>query len=825
MERKTYFVDVIVPVSIPNLFTYRVPVELNDKICIGQRVIIPFGRNKLYTGIIRNIHETAPSEYNAKYLETLLELTPIVSRQQLKLWDWMANYYMCCIGEVMNAALPISLKLASETKVTLHPELHQLPPKLSDKEELILDALELQGSLSIDEISKIIQLKSAQPLIKSMVEKRLLMMEEELKQRYIPKEQVFISLHSDYAESEIQLNHLIEQLEASKRSEKQLSLLLSFLHISRKSQRDWVPKKELLADENISESPLKTLIKSGVFIAENFQVNRLSEGEEGKVNKSLNPEQNCAFNEIKSHFGSNKNVLLHGVTSSGKTEVYIKLMQEAVEEDKQVLYLLPEIALTTQIIQRLKKVFGDAVGIYHSKFNPNERAEVWGRTMTPGPDKYHILVGARSSLFLPFQNLGLIIVDEEHENTFKQFDPAPRYNARDTAFMLSKLHGANVLLGSATPAFDSYWKAEENQLALVEMHKRFGDVKMPEILCADIQKERRKKTMRSMFSSFLVEQMEACFKENEQIILFQNRRGFAPYWQCGKCALVIQCSRCDVSLTYHKRAHLLTCHYCGYSQHPPKKCGACGSSDLEMKSFGTEKIEEEIQVIFPDKVAKRMDLDTTRSKYAYENIISDFDEGKIDILIGTQMVSKGLDFDNVGLVGILDADQMINYPDYKSFERSYQLMSQVAGRAGRNKKRGKVVIQTTNPDHWVIQHVIRGDYLSLYQQEMYERKKFAYPPFYRLIQFTLKHKDEHLVNQTAEAFAKLLSKTFKSRVLGPDKPLIPRINNQYLKSILLKFERESSTNKVKEIVQLAIDEIKSDLQMRKVRIIVDVDPA
>lgn len=824
MERQTLFVDVIVPVSIPNLFTYRVPLELNDKVCIGQRVIIPFGKNKLYTGIVRNIHENAPSAYSAKYIETVLELTPVVSKIQLKLWDWMARYYMCCIGEVMNAALPVSLKLASETKVILHPDLHRIPENLSEKEELILDALEIQGSLSIEDISKIIQLKSAQPVIKKLVDKRLVMMEEELKQRYVPKEQSFIGLHPDYAESEIQLNYLIEQLEASKRTEKQLSVLLSFLHISRQSQREWIPKKELLADENITESPLKTLQKAGVFLIENFEINRLSTGEEGQESKELSPDQNRALDEIKSHFDKDKNVLLHGVTSSGKTEVYSKLMQEAVEEDKQVLYLLPEIALTTQIIQRLKKVFGDAVGIYHSKFNPNERAEVWGRTMTNGSDKYHILVGARSSLFLPFQNLGLIIVDEEHENTFKQFDPAPRYNARDAAFVLAKMHGAKVLLGSATPAFDSYWKAEEGQLEMVEMHKRFGDVKMPEILCADIQKETRKKTMRSMFSSFLIEQMEECFKENEQIILFQNRRGFAPYWQCGKCANVIQCSRCDVSLTYHKRAHLLTCHYCGYSQHPPKKCGACGSSELEMRSFGTEKIEEEIKLIFPDKVPKRMDLDTTRSKYAYENIISEFDEGKIDILIGTQMVSKGLDFDNVGLVGILDADQMINYPDYKSFERSYQLMSQVAGRAGRKKKRGKVVIQTTNPDHWVIQHVIRGDYISLYKQEMYERKKFAYPPFFRLIEFTLKHKDEHLVNRTAEAFAKLLEQTFKTRVLGPDKPLIPRINNQFIKSILLKFERDSSANRVKEIVQKAIDEIKSDVQMRKVRIIVNVDP-
>lgn len=823
--KETKFIDVIIPLSVPYLYTYRIPFELNDFIQVGQRVIIQFGKSKYYTAVVNDIHGNPPEKYQAKYIDSILDEKPLVTKNQLKLWHWISEYYMCNPGDVLNAALPASLKLASETKVILHPDYSLNPKHLNDKEYIIAEALEVQGTLTLKDISEILGIKTIQPIIKKLVEKQVIMMEEELKHRYKPKTEKFVSLNEFYSDED-NLKDLFEVLEKKKSTAKQLDLVLAFLHLTNQSKLNEVSKKELLRVSNSSDSSLKTLAKKSILNVYGKEVNRLSVGEGGTdVIKELSEAQLQAFKDIKSNFGTKNINLLHGVTSSGKTEVYVKLIKEYIERGEQVLYLLPEIALTTQIIVRLRKYFGDKIGVYHSKFNPNERAEVWNRTMINDDKQFKILLGARSSIFLPFQNLGLIIVDEEHETSFKQHEPAPRYNARDTAFVLAKLHSAKVLLGSATPSIEVYWNALQGNFGLVELTKRFGGVKLPEILCADIGKETRRKEMKSLFSSMLMAYIEDAFENKEQVILFQNRRGYAPLWQCESCGWTPQCNRCDVSLTYHKFAHLLNCHYCGYSTHPPKQCEACGDHKLKMVGFGTEKIEDELSIFFPDKTIKRMDLDTTRSKNAYQNIITDFENGNIDVLVGTQMITKGLDFDNVALVGVLNADTMLNFPDFRSFERSFQLLSQVSGRAGRNKKRGKVIIQTYNPNHWIIQQVIKNDYKTMYDQEILERKNFHYPPFYRLIKITLKHKEKNQVMLSANFLADNLKKQFGNRVLGPEAPYVERVRNLYIRHITLKFERNFSAKKVKDLIKDEILNLRNNTSHKSVRVTCDVDPS
>ncbi len=517
-------------------------------------------------------------------------------------------------------------------------------------------------------------------------------------------------------------------------------------------------------------------------------------------------------------------VLLHGVTSSGKTEIYVKLIREALEKGEQVLFLLPEIALTTQLISRLKKYFGDQVGVYHSRFNQNERIEIWNKVLENDQSKFRIILGARSSVFLPFRNLGLIIVDEEHENSFKQYDPSPRYNARDTAIMMGNLYGAKVLLGSATPSIESYFNAKEGRFGLVELNERFGGVQLPEIQCADLEKETKQKTMKSHFSSLLMEKMTTAFEKKEQIILFQNRRGYNPVWSCEMCAWTPQCKNCDVSLTYHKTSNVLKCHYCGYFVSPPSSCGGCGSRKLQMLGFGTEKIEDELSLFFPKIRIKRMDLDTTRAKNAYQTIITEFENREIDVLIGTQMVTKGLDFDNVGLVGILSADQMLKFPDFRAFERSYHLMSQVAGRAGRSAKRGTVIVQTFDPNHWIIQKVMQHDFIGMYTQEIIERRNFHYPPFFRIIVLKMKHKNKDTLEFGSMVLAKKLQAIFKDRMLGPEAPPVGRVRNFYLKNIRIKFERDASPKKVKDLIKTELDTFLSMNDFRSIRIDIDVDP-
>lgn len=824
-ERLTYFVDVVLPLSIPNTYTYRVPFELNDLIKERVRVVVPFGKSKLYTAIVLRVHEEVPQNYQVKYIESVLDERPIVTKPQIQLWQWISDYYMADIGDVLNAALPGNFKLGSETKISLHPEFERTYSELTDQEYLVVEAIEVQDELTLKEVSDILQIKTIQPVIKSLIEKKAVVVSEELKSKYRPKYKTFVQIN-ERIKTEEQLGSVLNELEADSRAAKQLEALLRLIQASqwKDGKQNPIIKSELTA-QNVSESALNTLAKKEIVDIFTAEISRLETlDEETNQLKQLSVNQQRAYDEINSHFKTKDVTLLHGVTSSGKTEIYVKLIQQALSQGKQVLYLLPEIALTAQLINRLRAYFGDLVGVYHSRFNQNERIEIWNKVLENDPHQFRIIIGARSSVFLPFRQLGLVIVDEEHENSFKQFDPAPRYNARDLSVVLAKQFQAKVLLGSATPAIESYYNAKEGRYGLVELHERFGGVKMPEIQCADLEKETRQKTMKSHFSSFLLTEMEEALERKEQIILFQNRRGYTPLWSCEMCGWTPQCKNCDVSLTYHKSTNVLKCHYCGYYIAPPSSCGACGSRKLKMLGFGTEKIEDELAIYLPKAKVKRMDLDSTRAKNAYQNLISEFENHDIDILIGTQMVTKGLDFENVGLVGVLSADQMLKFPDYRAFERSFQLMSQVAGRAGRKQKRGKVIIQAFEPNHWVIQKVMQHDYIGLYQQEIIERRNFNYPPFYRIISIQLRHKNRDTLQFAAQYFAKSLQEVFKDRVLGPEVPMVGRIRNNYLQNITIKFEREASPKKVKDIIKKKQDEFLAQHDFRSIRVVIDVDP-
>ncbi len=823
-DRITLFVNVILPIAVRNEFTYRVPFELNEQIGIGMRVVVPFGKGKLYTAIITKIHEEIPVGYQAKFIEHLLDATPITTKTQHIFWKWISDYYMAPIGDVLSAALPSNFKLASETKIVFHPDFDRTKTIQNERMLQVVESLDIKESLDLKEISELLGIKTVQPLIKQMLDAKIIISLEELNDKYVAKTASYYFL-DEYFHDEIHLYDYLEQLEGQKSKEKQLQALLLFLQEVEHNYTTPIAKK-VLEDKGASKSALETLVKNNVLFQEKLQVDRIHIKDSSlKEAKKLSVVQQKALDEIQESFKTKDVCLLHGVTGSGKTEIYIDLIQEQLEQGKQVLFLLPEIALTTQLIQRLSIHFGDAIGVYHSKFNQNERVEIWNHVLHNDPHRYRIVMGARSSIFLPFTNLGLIIIDEEHESSYKQYDPSPRYNARDASIVLGTIHKAKVLLGSATPSIENYYNAKSGKFGLVELNSRHGGLQLPEIFCADVKEERRMDTMHSHISSFLMTAMEEELKRQGQIILFQNRRGYTPSWHCEVCSWTPQCKNCDVSLTYHKHSNTLKCHYCGYCTPPVGTCNNCGSNRLRMQGFGTEKIEDELSIMFPDKVIKRLDLDSTRAKNAYQTIIEDFGSGAIDVLIGTQMITKGLDFDNVNLVGILDADMMLNRPDFRAFERSYQLMSQVAGRAGRRNKRGKVIIQTGQPEHWIIQKVIQHDFQSFYSNEITERRNFFYPPFYKIIQLTLKHKDSNQVDRSAIDLANSLREVFKERVLGPEYPIIPRINNYFLKQITLKIERDVNNRQVKERIQELIDAFYSVPMNKAVRMHVDVDPS
>ncbi|RYZ99005.1 MAG: primosomal protein N' [Sphingobacteriaceae bacterium] len=816
-DRKTLFIEVILPLAIAKNYTYRVPFEMNDAVAIGKRVVVQFGKSKLYTAIVNAIGEQAPEKYEAKYILEVLDDRPLITPNQLQLWAWIAEYYMCHIGEVMNAALPSVLKLASETKITLNKGFDYDKSQLHDKEFLIAEALDLQPELTISDIAKLLGQKTVMPILKGMFEKNIIHISEEVSDRYKPRKRTFITLNPLYHDQD----NLRELMNILERAPKQADALLAYIKLSR--QQKTISKNDIVEESGAGAAAIKALIDKEVFVAEEKTVSRLLYEDEDEVGLfELSELQQNSLAGIKRQFEDKDTVLLYGVTSSGKTQIYVRLIEEMIAKGKQVLYLLPEIALTTHIIERLRTYFGAAIGVYHSKFNDNERAEVWQKVLN---NEYKIVLGARSSVFLPFQDLGLIIVDEEHETSYKQFDPAPRYNARDVAIYLSAMYKGRVLLGSATPSFESYFNARTHKYGLVELVERFGGVELPVTDVVSITQETKQKTMQSHFTSTLMTDMQEAIANKEQVILFQNRRGYAPLMICKICAYTPKCINCDVSLTYHKSSGKLHCHYCGYKDESPNICPACGSTHLEYKGFGTEKIEDELSVLLPNARIARMDMDTTRSRNALQNILNDLEEKKIDILVGTQMVAKGLDFGGVTVIGIINADSLLKFPDYRANERSYQMLAQVSGRAGRRGKRGKVVIQTYDPAHRVIKQVIENDYHDLYFTEMEERKSFKYPPYYRIINLDIKHRDAEILYNQSNYLAAELRKHFGDRVIGPEAPLVSRVRNLYIKSIMLKFEKDGvSINKAKTIIREVITAFQTTKLSKGSIVQPDVDP-
>ncbi|HCY45139.1 MAG TPA: primosomal protein N' [Flavobacteriales bacterium] len=822
MERVTKFVQVIVPLSLKGELTYRVPNEWNDLVLVGQRVIVQIGRTKLYTALISAIHETAPLDYQVKYIDYLLDEEPIVTQGQLKFWSWISTYYMCSIGEVMNAALPGSFKLASETQIVLASSDRPDYEGLNSKEVKIVEALEATESLYLKDISTILDIKTVMPVINGLVKKGLIVTLEELKERVKPKLKSYVEF-TDYSVLDSNRMEILDDLQ--RRAFKQLELFMTFLKMQ-DDKKGLVTKKDLLEYSGISDSTLNALREKNILRVTKKEISRIDAHGVKEVRAILSEAQSVALKSIRSVFEEKDTCLLHGVTSSGKTEVYCELIEEQISQNRTVLFLVPEIALTTQLIGRLRKRFGDIVGVFHSKFNQGQRSEVWNDSLKSSGERFKIFIGARSALFLPLKRLGLIIVDEEHDASFKQYDPAPRYNARDLSLVLAHIYKAKTILGSATPSIESYYNAQSGKYGLVELNERFGKVSLPKISTVDLRNEIKNKTIKEEFSSVLLDEMSKTLKKGEQVILFQNRRGYSPVWQCVTCGNVPQCVRCDVSLTYHKPINSLKCHYCGYQLSPaPQECDVCSSNTYKMVGFGTQKLEENLGDEFPEAQVQRMDFDTTRTKNSYETIIEELETGYTDILVGTQMVSKGLDFKNVGLVGVVQADQMLRFPDFRAFERSFQLMTQVAGRAGRREKEGKVVIQTYYPDHRIIQSVIKHDFLGFYNTELLERRKYSYPPFSRLIRLTVRHKKIEEVNSLSKELVYDLKGVFREMVLGPEFPAVIRIQNMYLKNILIKFDREHSPAVVKAELTKILDRFKSDRGKSSFRIKIDVDPA
>lgn len=829
MERKTLFADVLLPLPVKGTFTYRVPFELNEEVGYGKRVSVQFGAKKIYTALIKNIHENPPKGYIPKYILSVVDSRPVVNEIQFRFWEWMASYYLCHEGEVMNAALPSGLKLASESKIYLNPSFENDFSSLTDREYMVAEALHIRKCLTISEITEVMESKKIMPVIKTLIEKGVVILDEQIIERYKPKKESFVCLEDNYKD-ENELKNLFDELEG-KKTEKQLLLLMDYISMTIRKGEIYseIKKTDLIKNSAASLSQLKALERKKVLKVYDKVTSRLSsyDPEAAVSDITFNDAQNKALEDIQQAFADNTVALLHGVTSSGKTEIYIHLIREAISEGRQVLYLLPEIALTTQIINRLRKYFGDLVGVYHSRYNEHERVEVWNRVNENGlhndNSKYPIILGARSALFLPYAKLGLIIVDEEHDSSFKQTDPAPRYNARDAAIYLARLHGARVILGTATPCLETYYNTSAGKFRMIELSERYGGMEMPEIIPVNLKEAIRMKKMKSHFSEMLLEEIKSTLENKEQVILFQNRRGFSLRLECNNCNWIPSCKYCDVTLTYHKQKNQLRCHYCGYAVSIPEKCPQCSGTGLIMKGFGTEKVEEELSVLFPSACIARMDLDTTHTKDAHQRMINDFEDGTIHILVGTQMVTKGLDFDHVAVVGILNADNMLSFPDFRAYERSYQLMAQVAGRAGRKNKRGKVLIQTSNPEHPVIRFVTAHDYKSFYNYVLNERYKFRYPPYFRLIEITLKHKDALLLNEAAAEYARQLKVKFGKRILGPEYPPVSKIKNEYLKKILFKLDKDHTLEPMKKELLFTTEKFREDSKFKSVRIIFDVD--
>jgi primosomal protein N' (replication factor Y) len=817
----TYFAEILLPLAVPNLFTYRVPQNMSAFLKVGMRVVVPLRGQKLFTGVVASLHQNAPKDYQAKYIDTILDEFPVVHPIQLRFWDWMAEYYMCTRGEVLLAALPIGLRLSSETKFTINPAFDGDVSYLNRKEMDLLDAIALREVVQVDEVADIMGLKTVQPTLKKLLEVGAILVMEDLKERYKPKVESYVRL-TDACEDEAGLESAFKLLE---RAPKQQEVLMLFVQMSQRygPEREEVKKSLLQKQSGCTPGVIQSLEKKGVFEVYQQEVGRLVKFD-GDVNAdiALSEIQKNAIDSLRQSLAEKPVVLLHGVTSSGKTEIYTRLIQETLEQGKQVLYILPEIALTTQMIQRLQGYFGDKVAVYHSRFGQNERVEIWNLVLKNDPSKARVLLGARSAVFLPFSNLGLVIVDEEHETSFKQYDPAPRYHARDAAIVLAAIHGAKTVLGSATPSFESMYNAIKGKYGYVSITERYGGMQLPDIKAVPLNS---KTAPSGYFTETLLDAIKETLALKEQVILFQNRRGYAPVLVCQMCGWSPECTRCDVTATYHKAQDRLVCHYCGSRYNMPPSCPACGSHKLKLAGFGTERIEEELPVFFPDAKIARLDLDSTRSKFAYQNILSDFQDGDIDILIGTQMVTKGLDFGRVSLVGILNADLLLKFPEFRSTERGFQLMTQVAGRSGRRKKRGTVIIQTHDPSQWVIQQVIHGNYKEVFESEMADRRKFGYPPYSRLILLVFRHKQLELVDYCAARYHQELLNFFPERnLLGPEYPHVSRVNNRYNKHIIIKIDSSYKLTEIKERLTLLNHSFFATKEFRSVRLIINVDP-
>ncbi|PJJ47962.1 replication restart helicase PriA [Hymenobacter chitinivorans] len=829
-DRVTLFVDVILPLPLPKLYTYRVPYEMNDEVVIGGRVIVQFGAKKTLSCIVAAVHETPPAQYQAKYILEFIDDAPVVTQAQLKLFRWMADYYMCTLGEVINAALPSALKLSSESRIQLHPafEPESNPYPLSEQEQRIVEVLSSEDgkALTFTEVGDLLGSANFHKVIKSLIQKDVIFLFEHLADKYSPKVVKKVRLAHHFVEENV-----LEELFAKMAGKpKQLDVLMRYLqrvpvYQNVHSNHQGMEKAALTSSPHLSPSAVNTLIKNGVLEQFDVIVSRfpMDDSPEAKMPFTLSEAQMAAHDEVLRLFGEKDIVLLHGVTGAGKTEIYIELIRKALEGGGQVLYLLPEIALTAQIVTRLMRVFGTRLGVYHSKFSDNERVEVWNGVLS---GRFQVVVGVRSAVFLPFDNMSLIIVDEEHESSYKQYDPAPRYNAREVALMMANFQGAKTLLGSATPAVETYYQTRAGRWGLVTLTKRFGEAGLPEIELVDTRKQREAKKMLNHFTPELLSEIERKLGLKEQVILFQNRRGYSPFISCLDCGWIPKCKNCAVSLSYHKHAHELRCHYCGFHDRMPVECPACGSRNLKTVGFGTEKIEDDLKIMLPQANVQRMDLDTTRAKNSYQQIIADFEQQTTNVLVGTQMVTKGLDFANVSLVGIINADSIIHYPDFRAHERAFQMFVQVSGRAGRKGKKGKVIIQTADPAQVIFDKVIRNDYLEFYEYEITQRREYGFPPFMRVIRLTVKHVDQLVAEQAAILLTQeLVFRLGREAVLGPEAPYIFRIRNFYLQEITIKLDREHTVLKhAKGQIMEAMNVVKDQKEFKQARLVADVDP-
>jgi primosomal protein N' (replication factor Y) len=812
-----YFAEVILPLALNRTFTYTVTEQQYNVLRPGCRVAVPFGRSRVYTALVSQLHQNPPVLYEAKAIQQILDENPVVTEIQLQHWFWISSYYMCPIGDVYRGAMPSAMLLESETIVSAVAT-GEIKEALTDDEFLVIEALSVQSSLKVADISNILGRRNVFPVIKSLFEKNAVSVGEEVIETYKPKLVRYIRIEPAFDSDE----GLQELLQILSRSEKQRDALMAYFHLAA-TARGKVSQKELVNEAGVTSAVIKGLVQKGIFEEYTVQKDRVSFTESADLSGlQLSTAQQTAVDQIQHALSEKEVCLLHGVTASGKTEIYLKLIESQLLAGRQVLYLLPEIALTTQLVERLTAYFGNQVAVFHSKYSNNERTEVWQRLLAKS-DTAKIVIGARSALFLPFHNLGMIIIDEEHEQSFKQQDPAPRYHARDAAIVLAGYHGAKTVLGSATPAIESYYNARTGKYGLAEITSRFGNVMLPEIILVDLKDKYFRKKMTGHFSDVLIEHISEALAAGEQVILFQNRRGYSPFVECLDCGHVPQCTNCDVSLTFHKNKNQLRCHYCGYSVANPTHCHRCSGVNLTTKGFGTEQIQQELTALFPAAKTGRMDQDTTRGKFGFERIIDNFRNRAIDILVGTQMLAKGLDFDNVTVVGIMNADSMLYFPDFRAFERSFQMMTQVAGRAGRAAVRGRVVIQTYNPDHNIVRQVTSNDYEGMFQEQLYDRKIYKYPPYFRLVKLTLKHRDFEKLKTAASWLANVLTQQLSMPVLGPEEPPIPRIRNEYIRTVMIKIPNENSLPGTKKTIRRILDSFEAVPQFRPVKVVVNVD--